>query len=113
MAKSSKRVSVSDTTARTVRGGAQGGVGYALVALLDAFAPLTAEQFGALVVVVSLAVTLAQNLAENKGWIPPVLKMTTGVHTGDEGSGDVSTLLGLAVLLLVVLAIVYLARLPF
>lgn len=65
---------VSDGVARTVRGGVQGGVGYAVAQIVEAFHHLTVDQFGAIVVGVTLVVTFFQNLAENKGIIPALLK---------------------------------------
>lgn len=65
---------VSDTTARVTRGGAQGGLAYALTVLLGSFVTLTAEQFGAIVVVAGLVISFAQNVLENRGVIPALLK---------------------------------------
>lgn len=60
------RTKVNDTVARTARGGAQGGVAYSIDVLISSFAHLTNEQFGAILVLLTVVVSAAQNVVENR-----------------------------------------------
>ena len=65
---------VPANVARPIRGAGQGGAGYAIVSLIAAFHSFTPEQFGALVIAATVVVSFLHNLAEDKGWIPALLK---------------------------------------
>lgn len=60
------RTRVNDTVARTARGGAQGGVAYSIDVLISSFAHLTNEQFGAILVLLTVVVSAVQNVIENR-----------------------------------------------
>ena len=65
---------VPANVARPIRGAGQGGAGYAIISLIATFHSFTPEQFGALVLAATVIVSFLHNLAEDKGWIPAVLK---------------------------------------
>jgi hypothetical protein len=65
---------VSASVARPVRGAGQNGVAYGIVSWWAAAHSLTPEQFGLAVLVLGAVVTYLHNLAEDRGWIPAILK---------------------------------------
>jgi hypothetical protein len=68
------QTTVSASVARPIRGAGQAGLAYGILALIASFHHFTPDQFGALLLVASAVVTYLHNLAEDKGWIPAVLK---------------------------------------
>lgn len=67
---------VSDSVARPVRGGVQGGAAFLVVEAIEAFEifDFTERQFGVTILVLSLVFSFIQNVLENKGLIAAFLK---------------------------------------
>lgn len=76
-----KAAKVTDTVARTSRAGAQTGIGFAVVDVIDSFHGLTTHQFGALVALLTIVIASVQNVAENAGWIPVLFKRVPDAPT--------------------------------
>lgn len=77
---------VSEGVARPVRGLGQGGAGYLLVDLLDEFTAWepTTRQYGLAVVALTTLMSFIQNLAENRGWVRPILRTIPNPQVGAE-----------------------------
>jgi len=67
---------MNDTARRVTRTSAQLGLAAAILAFVNAFSPtaLTPAQVGALGALLTILVSTAQNLLEEQGAIPPILK---------------------------------------
>lgn len=67
---------ISEAVARPARGIGQGGVGYVVVELLEAFNvyDFTERQWGISVIALGALFSFLQNTAENRGWITPLLR---------------------------------------
>ena len=80
---------VRDSVARPVRGGAQGGVGWALTEFTDAFLwDMNDRQYGILVVLLTMVVSWLQVLVENglgKAFLRKIPKQPAPVVDQDGG----------------------------